>query len=261
MWIKHQTCSLNSSIRLALPCWRSTQTPLANVSGSIKLCVSAHMYGNVSSSFELHCVNCLFARWCWVMVHAHRFPGALQSGDVEHWQPSVKIRWGRTGSFGLKGSFASSLKAYHMRAEFWHHHFVSHLAVTCRGTRSVTQRPESASVDLNSNMPVSATLKTSTWATARKCILSTHPKIGTKRPLLVLTWQRSYLTLLLPAHCLSEACTQSRWFILLSLDYCSVQDSHQTFLHVSFLIWEWNCAERCWNAHEWNIYKNQHHII
>lgn len=132
-----------------------------------------------SSSFELHCVNCLFARWCWVMVHAHRFPGALESGDVEHWQPSVKIRWGRTGSFGLKGSFASSLKAYHMRAEFWHHHFVSHLAVTCRGTRSVTQRPESASVDLNSNMPVSAALKTSTWATARKCILSTHPKIGT----------------------------------------------------------------------------------
>lgn len=31
---------------------------------------------------ELYCDNCLFTRWCWVMVHAHWFPGALQWGGV-----------------------------------------------------------------------------------------------------------------------------------------------------------------------------------
>lgn len=61
----------------------------------------------------------------------------------------------------------SSLKAYHTRAEVWHHHFVSHLAVTRRATRSVTQRLTSPSVDLDLNTSVSG-------ATARKCALFNH---------------------------------------------------------------------------------------
>lgn len=64
----------------------------------------------------------------------------------------------------------SSLKAYHSRAEVWHHHFVPHLAVTWRATRSVTQRLTSPSVDLHLNTAVSG-------ATVRKYILFNHPSI------------------------------------------------------------------------------------
>lgn len=64
----------------------------------------------------------------------------------------------------------SSLKAYHSRAEVWHHHFVSHLAVTWRATRSVTQRLTSASADPHLNTAVSG-------ATVRKYVLLNHPSI------------------------------------------------------------------------------------
>lgn len=105
--------------------------------------------------------------WCRVM-----FPSALGRCDVEHWQPSAKIWWGQKGHLCWKRFFflPSSLKAYHTRAEVWHHHFVSHLAVTQRATRSVTQRLTSPSVDLDLNMSVSG-------ATARKCSLFNHPSV------------------------------------------------------------------------------------
>lgn len=147
------------------------------------VCVSAQVYDEhcASSSFELYCVNRLFSRWCWVMVHAHWFPGAPRwgrgGGMGGHWQPSVKknVWCGWKRLFGLKSSFAFSLKAYQMEAEIWHHHFVSHLAVTCRDTGPVTLRLASATADLNSNMPVSATLITCTWTTTSKCIPAIHP--------------------------------------------------------------------------------------
>lgn len=104
--------------------------------------------------------------WCRVM-----FPSARGWCDVEHWQPSAKIWWGQKGHLCWKRTPPpSSLKAYHSRAEVWHHHFVPHLAVTWRATRSVTQRLTSPSVDLHLNTAVSG-------ATARKYILFNHPSI------------------------------------------------------------------------------------
>lgn len=169
-WVKHQTVYEfgNESIQ------KTAKIPLANVLRSIKLCASAQMQGErfACLSLRLHC----FTRWCWVMVHARWFPV-----DVEQWQPSVKIWWEwkgpfvwKTGGGGVPPLFSLRLKAYHTRAEIWHHHFVSHLAVTSRATRSVTQRLPSPSVDLNSNMSVSAVLRARPGATARKYILFIH---------------------------------------------------------------------------------------
>lgn len=90
-WVKHQTVYEfgNESIQ------KTAKIPLANVSRSIKLCASAQMQGERFAcwSLRLHC----FTRWCWVMVHARRFPV-----DVEQWQPSVKIWWEWKGPFVWK---------------------------------------------------------------------------------------------------------------------------------------------------------------
>lgn len=50
--------------------------------------------------------------------------------------------------FGLKEGFCIlCLKAHEIWERIWHHHFVSHLAVTLGDIRSVTQRPVRAFVD------------------------------------------------------------------------------------------------------------------
>lgn len=132
-----------------------------------------------SSSFERYCVNCLFTRWCWVMVHAHWFAEALQGvavvGDVGHWQPSVTIQWRSKRVIWVEKRFCILFKS--LSHESWNltPSFCFSFGFDMQGTGSVTQRPAPASVDLNSNMPVSAALKTCLWDKARKYVPSIHP--------------------------------------------------------------------------------------
>lgn len=121
------------------------------------------------SSVQCHHLSCTLSSAC--------FPGDAESwfmlswistvGNVEHWQPSVKNKCLIRMKTVIWDEKHPLLTAYQKRAEIWHGHFVSHLPVTCRDIRSVTQRPAAASVDLNSNTSVFATLTTCTWAKAR----------------------------------------------------------------------------------------------
>lgn len=160
-----------------------------DLSGSV--CI--HYESCASSSLEPRRVNCLF---CQVFAEScfndRWFPGAWHWWDEDRWQPTVKenVWWGWKGLFRLKSSFASTLKAYQMWAEIWHGHLVSHLAVACKDTRSVTQRPSLDSAALNSNMLISAGLKACTqnpsWKLAAWIHLPNRDTVTNNRQIIVL---------------------------------------------------------------------------